>query len=137
MDTISWYSTNGKYFLFLPADVNLSAAKVYFTASGEVKLDGTPIVSGGTAAALTAGTHTLVCGSQSRNLTVMFSADLPAVYITTESGSLSYIHANKENKEPGNIRIYEGGVETVISAAAETAMARATSVNVAVAVVFI
>ena len=113
MDTISWYSTNGKYFLFLPADVDLSVAKVYFTASGEVKLDGTPIVSGGTAAALTAGTHTLVCGSQSRNLTVMFSADLPAVYITTQSGSLSYIHANKENKEPGNIRIYEGRVETV------------------------
>ena len=30
MDTISWYSTNGKYFLFLPADVNLNTAKVYF-----------------------------------------------------------------------------------------------------------
>ncbi|MBR5410488.1 MAG: CotH kinase family protein [Clostridia bacterium] len=113
MDTVSWYSTSGQYYLFLPADLDMDAAIVYFTASDGVTLDGAPITSGGAAAGLTAGAHTLNCGAKTYTLNVMFSANLPAVYITTESGSLSYIHANKENKEPGKIRVYENGVKTL------------------------
>ena len=113
MDTVAWYLASGAYFLFLPADVETDAAKLYFSASGQVTLDGAPIASGDTAGALTAGAHTLACGDKTYALTVMFSANLPAVYITTQSGSLSYIHANKENKEPGRIRIYENGEMTV------------------------
>ena len=113
IDTISWFVSGGNRFLFLPADTDLTAAKLYFTADGDVTLDGDALVSGGTAAPLTAGTHTLLCGGKSYTLNVMFSANLPAVYITTQSGSLSYIHANKENKEPGKIRVYEDGVKTL------------------------
>ena len=113
IDTVSWVASSGKYFLFLPADTDLSAAKVYFTASDDVTLDGAPVASGDFAAAFTAGEHTLVSGDRSYPLTVMLSANIPAVYITTQSGSLDYIHANKENKEPGNIRIYEDGVKTL------------------------
>ena len=113
IDTVSWYASSGKYFLFLPADTDLTAAKVYFTASDDVTLDGEPVVSGDSAAAFTAGAHTLVCGAATYPLTVAVSASIPAVYITTQSGSLSYIHANKENKEKGNIRIYENGEKTV------------------------
>ena len=59
IDTVSWYVSSGKYFMFLPADADLTAAKVYFTASGDVTVDGTPIASGDSAAVFTAGTHTL------------------------------------------------------------------------------
>ena len=113
MDAVSWYSSSGKYFMFLPADTDLNAAKVYFTASGDVTLDGNAVENGGSAAAFTAGGHTLSCDGTDYQLKVCCSANLPAVYLTTESGSLSYIHANKENKEKGNIRIYENGVKTV------------------------
>ncbi len=116
IDTVKWFASSGKYFLFLPADTDLSAAKVYFTASNDVTLDGAPVVSGESAAAFTEGEHTLVCGSRSYPLTVMLSANIPAVYLTTESGSLDYIHASKENKEPGSIRVYENGVKTTDSA---------------------
>ena len=115
-DTVKWFASSGKYFLFLPADTGLSAAKVYFTASGDVTLDGAPVVFGESAAAFTAGAHTLSCGSRSYPLTVMFSANIPTVYLTTQSGSLDYIHASKENKEPGSIRVYENGVKTTDSA---------------------
>ena len=47
IDTIAWYASGGRYFLFLPADTDLPAAKVYFTAADEVTLDGEAIVSGG------------------------------------------------------------------------------------------
>jgi len=37
----------------------------------------------------------------------MRSANIPAVFIDTRSGSMEYLHADKENKEPGQIRIME------------------------------
>ena len=113
IDTVRWFASGGRYFLFLPADADLSAAKVYFTASGSVTLDGAPVVSGGSAAAFTAGTHTLSCGGASCALTVLQSAGLPAIFIETESGSLDYLLANKENKEPARIRVYEDGELTL------------------------
>ena len=108
-ETISWFVSGGGYFLFLPAGTDLTAAKVYVTAAGDVELDGAAVVSGGDAAAFTEGTHTLTCGEQTLPLTVCCSAGLPAVFIETQSGSLDYIHADKAHKEPGSIRIYEDG----------------------------
>ena len=113
IDTVDWFVSGGSHFLFLPADVDLTAAKVYFTASGDVTLDGAPIASGDSAAAFTEGAHTLSCGGQTWPLSVYFSANIPAVFIETESGSLDHIHANKENKEKADIRIYENGVKTL------------------------
>ena len=116
IDTVDWFVSGGNHFLFLPADVALNTAKVYFTASGDVTLDGAAIASGGNAAAFTEGAHTLACGGQAVALTVMHSANLPAIFIETESGSLDYLLANKENKEPATIRVYEDGVLTLNSA---------------------
>lgn len=113
IDTVSWYVSSGKYFLFLPADTDLTAAKVYFTASGDVTVDGAPVRSGDSAAAFTAGTHTLACAGTSYPLTVLQSSALPTIFIETASGSLNYLLANKENKEPATIRVYENGALTL------------------------
>ena len=113
IDAVSWYAASGKYYLFLPADTDPDASRVYFQAADDVTLDGEPISSGDCAAAFTDGAHTLLCGESAYPLTVMRSQNLPAVFISTASGSLSYIHADKENKEAGAIRVYENGVKTV------------------------
>ena len=113
IDTVSWFVSSGKYFLFLPADIDLSAAKVYFSAPDAVTLDGAPVASGDSAAAFTAGAHSLACGGRTYPLTVMRSSSLPAIFIETQSGSLDYLLANKENKEAGTIRVYENGVRTL------------------------
>ncbi|MBR3552131.1 MAG: CotH kinase family protein [Clostridia bacterium] len=112
-DTVSWYTAGGASFLFLPAETDPAAAKVWFTASGDVTLDGDVLTNGGSAAAFTAGTHTLACGDRTYPLTVCGASDIPKVYLTTQSGSLSYIHQSKNNKEPGTIRIYENGALTL------------------------
>ena len=112
-DTVSWFASGGARFLFLPADVDLTAAKVYFTATGAVTLAGAPIVSGGSAAAFTSGRHTLACGGSACSLTVLRSANVPAIFIETASGSLDYLLASKENKEPAEIRVYENGALTL------------------------
>ena len=113
IDTVSWYVSSGKYFLFLPADTDLTAAKVYFTASGDVTVDGTPIASGDSAAVFTAGTHTLACAGTSYPLTVLQSSALPTIFIETASGSLDYLLADKEHKEAATIRVYENGELTL------------------------
>ena len=113
IDTVSWYVSSGKYFLFLPADTDLAAAKVYFTAAGSVTLDGVPVVSGGSAAAFTEGAHTLACAGASYALTVLQSASLPTIFIETASGSLDYLLADKEHKEAATIRVYEDGALTL------------------------
>ncbi len=113
LDTLSWYNSSGKYFLFLPSDTDFGAMKVYFTAGGTVKMDGAALTSGGSTSAFTPGNHTLTCGVKSYSLTVLRSAEIPAVFMSTQSGSLDYIHQNKENKEPGNIRVHENGATTI------------------------
>ncbi len=115
MDTIPWRLIEGTYFLFLPANTDISKATVYYTAAGSVQLDGVNVASGGNAAVFIEGTHILTCGAASYTLTVCISAGIPAVFITTESGSLDYLHKNKDNKEPGDIRVYEDGKKTLDS----------------------
>ena len=112
IDTVEWFVRSGKYYVFLPSDAAPDGVTVYYTATADVTLDGETLVCGGTAA-LAVGDHTLACGDNTYALCVMQSANLPAVYLETESGSLSYIHANKENKEAADIRIYENGVRTL------------------------
>lgn len=114
IDTVSVFrASSGQYYLFLPADIDLESAKVYFENMGDVTVDGKAIASGGSASALTSGVHTLSCRGGGYRLTVFISENVPSVFITTESGSLDYIHRSKENKEPGNIRIYENGEITI------------------------
>ena len=115
IDTVSWFVSGGNHFLFLPADADITAAKIYFTASDDVTLDGVPVVPGDTVPALTVGEHTLVCGDQTVSLAVLRSENLPTVFIETESGSLDYLYANKEHKETAKIRVYEDGVKTLDS----------------------
>lgn len=47
------------------------------------------------------------------------SENIPAVFITTESGSMEYLVADKENEEPGEIRIINAGGEHEYSGAME------------------
>lgn len=114
---VSWYQANGTRYLFLPANADPAALRVHFTAAAPVYADGVRLNEGETTDVFAAGgAHTLTCGGVFYPLYVVSSANLPAVYITTQSGSLDYIHADKANKEKGAIRIYENGVLTLDTA---------------------
>lgn len=107
MDTVSWFASGGQYFLFMPGNYDSTTAKVYFSSGKAVTLDGEEIVSGGSASGFTPGQHIVAFGTQNYAVQVLSGSSVPSVYIATESGSLSYVHANKENKEAGSIRIVD------------------------------
>ena len=112
IDTIKWFKSDLGYYLFLPADCDRSALTVYFTGDKKVTVLGKEIKNGETTNVFAKGSiFTVKCGYDIYTLTVMSSENVPAVYMSTESGSLDYIHADKSNKEKGSIRIYEDGAE--------------------------
>ena len=109
-DTVVCSEIGGEYYAFLPADADLSALTVYVSASDDVFAAGRRLTDGETTDALSAGGRlALTCGDSTFILNVMRGADVPALFITTESGSLDEIHRDKNHKESGTLTLRDGG----------------------------
>ncbi len=106
---IEWWQDNGKYYLFMPSDANLTGVTVNYTASKEVTLNGEVLTPDSTIS-LTANTeYTLSCNDNTYTLYVLKSDGLPSLHITTESGSMDKVHADKSHKEPASIVVASEG----------------------------
>ena len=105
----NWYlnTNDGKYYLFLPASYDRTALKVWFTASGTVTAGDQELVSGEITDVFASDSVTLSCGDSQYQVVVMDGAQTGAVYINTESGSIDAVHADKEHKEPGTVRVLD------------------------------
>lgn len=124
-DAISWYQAENKkytYYLFLPGGVDISSLKIGFSGADTITVQGKKVHNGDYADFLKPGAKYTVTAGKKYTLTVMQgSPGYPAVYITTESGKLTKIHKNKENKEPGELVFvaadgtveYDGGLKYV------------------------
>ena len=106
---IRWWQGSNKYYLFMPSDADLSDLKVKYTASAEVFLDGALLINGSSISLETDTEYTLSCDGNTYELYAMQSEGLPSIHITTESGSMDAVHANKDHKEPASIVISSGG----------------------------
>ncbi|MBQ5970228.1 MAG: CotH kinase family protein [Clostridia bacterium] len=107
----AWYNKNdGSYDLFLPADADASALKVNFTGGDTLTVGDVTLHDGDVTDAFAADeSYAVSVGENSFTVKCYQSANIPSVYIQTESGSLDYIHANKENKEKAVITTVENG----------------------------
>lgn len=106
---INWWNEGKNYYLFLPSDVDAESLRVTYTASGAVTINGVA-VSDGCAVALTpASEYTLACDGNSYKLTVLQSANVPSMHITTESGSMDAVHADKSHKEAAALTLLSDG----------------------------
>lgn len=116
-DTVYWEKGNTNYYMYVPSDADLSKAVIYLDATQSVYVNSVKIENGAVNNVFlqTGKQYVLTCGDSSYNLYLYQSANIPAVYITTNSGSLSYIHSSKDNKEGGTIRVYENGQLTLDS----------------------
>ncbi|MBQ9880842.1 MAG: CotH kinase family protein [Clostridia bacterium] len=109
-DTVVWNKIGESYYLFLPSDADVSSLRVFFRPFTKVTVDGDPVVSGRETDVFSGGGRfTLECRGTEYPLTVMRSENIPAVFITTDTGGLAYIHKDKDNKVPGRLIVREGG----------------------------
>ncbi len=107
---------NGEYVFYLPADVDESEQRLYYSAAS-CEIDGTAVPYGGSAEVLAGITQArLLLGDEEAVLRVYRSASLPAVFIDTESGSMDRIHADKEYKEAAVCTVLEHGRATLTAA---------------------
>lgn len=118
VDAIEWYVNKNVYYLFLPGNVDKAVLKIGFSGTEQIKIDGKPVQAGDSAAVLPDGKG-VVTDARGKKYTLQVmqgSKDIPALYITTESGTLDKIHAKKTNKEAGSLvfvtpegeKVYDG-----------------------------
>lgn len=104
-DAVHGYYRSGAWYLFLPAHMQPDALALWFDGADALTLqDGRKLENGRRTDWMAAGgEYTLTYGKKQIKLFVMQSADLPALFATTASGSLEYIHQTKEHEETGSL----------------------------------
>lgn len=104
--TVEWFlAEDGNYYLFLPASISTEACQITFAADGEVTIDGDTVENGSTVSLENKSAISVSCGIKTYNVKIIAETELASVFITTESGSLDAVHADKEYKEAGYIQI--------------------------------
>ena len=124
-EAICWYETEKDgLFFFLPANLDLTGMQFGLSGCDSVvfQKSGIAVFPGDSAAFLNPGEYSVSVDGKGRKLTVLRgSPGLPALYIATESGSLTYIEKRKDRKEAGSLvfvgpdgeRQYEGALEHI------------------------
>lgn len=110
---VNWWQNNTKSYLFLPADADLSALTVDYTADSEVMINGEKLEDNSVIALETQKNYVLSCGGVDYVLEVMQSQGIASAHIVTESGSMAAVHADKSHKEKADIVIISDGEITV------------------------
>ncbi len=106
ISAVKWYKSSNTFYLLLPTEARGKLLQLWFDGSTTVTVDeGDPIELGGSTRALTAGTHIVRFGNTPYTVEVMYSKNIGAMYITTDTGSLDYVHASKDNKDKGDMQM--------------------------------
>lgn len=110
---INWYEVNGKYYFFIPASIDYEEAKLCIPCSYTV--DGTEYKEAETLATVFGDKTEVKIGADGYTYDVVIfrESKTASMFITTESGSLDAIHADKSHKEKGFVEIVnaDGDVE--------------------------
>lgn len=106
---INWYAANGEYYLFIPASVSYLFADFVVESDETVYIDGTEYAETQKLAQIIGDKNqvTIKAGDEEYKLNIINGSKIASIFITTESGSLDYIHENKSNKESGYIEIVD------------------------------
>lgn len=122
-DAIAWYKTGSIYYLFLPSTTDPGALRLWFNAE-KITIDGKTIENNTVTDALAGkGDHNMTMNGSSYLLRVMQSDHIPAVFLSTSSGTMANIDASADHsfaesgsmlltEEDGTI-VYNGGLSQV------------------------
>ncbi len=119
-----WFNeSNGLYYFFLPSFVDDN--RIYFDriSNKSVSIDGLPFDVWNVFEWEDETPYSIYCETQEYNVVFMKSANIPAVFIQTDSGSMEYLNTDKANRESGNICLinptknveYQGGLKRISS----------------------
>lgn len=111
-----WERKPGEYYLFLPAYASLSKTLLVWDGPGEISIGEQTLKDHLSCGDFRTDTAYPLSGGaleEPGTLTLLRSANLPALHLDVRSGSMDFIHQEKGNQEPGSLRVYspEGVLE--------------------------
>lgn len=120
-----WYNEqNGQYILFIPGSMTKRKPRLTFPGTNSIYIDGQKVTNG-EQYHFTEGKHVLKTGEASDSpvydLEVFYTSDIASLFLKTDSGTLDFIHASKDNSESGKMLVlggdghqyFEGTIETI------------------------
>ena len=99
-----WFNeSDGLYYFFLPSFVDNN--RIYFDLikNKSVSIDGLPFDEWNVFEWEAETPYSIYCETQEYNVVFMKSANIPSLFLETESGDMEYLNADKANEETGNI----------------------------------
>ena len=106
-----WQNEEGDFYAFLPGGADLSRTTLHPADGFDARLDGRELTDGTCAGAFQPDiayplTYRQRGEQRQTTLTFLTSEEIPALYMQTRSGSVSYIQEEPGNEEPGSLRLY-------------------------------
>ncbi len=116
---INWFEAGGKYYFFIPSSIDYETAKLCI--SGNYTVDGKSYSAPAALSEVFGEKKELALefGGNKYDVVIINESKAPSLFISTESGSLDYIHAVKGNEEEGMIEIVDENGEIVYNGALE------------------
>ncbi len=107
-----------KYYLFLPGNTEISDLRVWFDGENTVSINGTEVHSGDAADMLVPGeTAEFLVNRKKIPVQVYRGSALPALFVSTESGSMARVDETKKYKEPGYLAMRDAAGAVVYDGA--------------------
>ncbi len=107
---VHWSQVEEQFYLFIPGDIEPADIRLQIDASDDVFYNNIRLTEETTLAELPFGeAFEITCADNTYSLTCLQGSSIPSLHITTESGSMDAVHADKSHKEPAEIVILSGG----------------------------
>ena len=107
-NVLCWKQDNKRYVVFLPSYAELNRTEVHITSFTNIQLGGEQLTDGMTLEGIALNTDYELTAEKKAPTTIRFcqSANVSTLYISTESGNMQRVHADKEYKEQAKITLY-------------------------------
>lgn len=117
---VSVWRSGDEGYLFLPSNFDADSLRVALPEGESIRIDGTALRDGEVSGLFQPGrTVTVDSPAGSYSLTVLQSANIPALFLATDSGRSDFIHEGKANREPGALLMVAADGQTVYSGGLE------------------
>ena len=112
---VRWEKVDRKIYMFLPSGFDSTSLRIWFDGPETVTIDDKKVKPGDLVSCFVPGEKvTIEAGKKEYKVYVMQSAAVASIHIATESGSVSKIHASKENTESGQVVIVDTDGQEVV-----------------------
>lgn len=101
-----WFNeTNGITYFFLPSFVQDNHIYCDSLESGTLLVNTKPLARWSRFTWEKETSYTIDCGGREYTVVFVKSANLPSLFLETESGSMDFVNADKANREAGSLRV--------------------------------